>query len=354
MDLDGVKHPTRNKTDLFVREKELAFLWRAMDSSKREYGVSSDLTMQTEVYRRMLCEQSDTQAEDRKKTFISCGLLSRVQSLQIFTKTEKLKLLLKGCVLLEGSLEPTLSLEDFITSEKISLRSSPCPSNNTCLVAAMKNFQIVMQIIFSDFFESCLGEFIDHLEGAFRPLELVAADFLKHSVELTLRTFFRTVRVDKGVSLEGFSVANPELCAQLLTNSFERLAEILADHHTMSRLDALYRVQPARKLESSAAAARADPVAQRVPKPVVKYAESVKEEKTIELGASKVCLGHFGKQISAVRKDGRPYSCGFDKSCTYVHMSVAGKSVEALVELASQMPAAVKRDFLRAIYARKK
>jgi hypothetical protein len=163
MDLDGVKHPTRNKTVLFVNEKELAFLWRAMDSSKREYGVSSDLTLQTEVYRRMLCEQSDTQAEDRKKTFISCGLLSRVQRLQIFTKTEKLKLLLTGCVLLEGSLEPTLSLEDFITSEKISLRSSPCPSNNTGLVAALKNFQIVIQIIFSEFFESCLGEFIDHL-----------------------------------------------------------------------------------------------------------------------------------------------------------------------------------------------
>jgi hypothetical protein len=35
-------------------------------------------------------------------------------------------------------------------------------------------------------------------------------------------------------------------------------------------------------------------------------------------------------------------------------MSIAGKSQEELIEVASQMPAAIKRDLLRAIYARKK
>ena len=100
LDLDGVKHHTRNKADLSLRERELAFLLRAMDSKRREYSVASDLSLQTEVYRRMLCEQSDTQAEDMKHTFMSCGLLSRVQRLQIFGKTEKLKLLLMGYVLL--------------------------------------------------------------------------------------------------------------------------------------------------------------------------------------------------------------------------------------------------------------
>ena len=114
---------------------------------------------------------------------MSCGLLSRVQRLQIFTQTEKLKWLLMGCILLEGSSEPTLSLEDFTTTDRISTRSSPCPNNNAGLVSVLKNFQIVMQITFSEFFESCLDKFINHLEGAFRPLELVAADFLKHSVE---------------------------------------------------------------------------------------------------------------------------------------------------------------------------
>lgn len=136
-----------------------------------------------------------------------CGLLSRVQRLHIFGKTEKLKLLLMGCALLKGSSEPTLTLEDFITTEKIAIRSTPCPNNNAGLVSVLKNFQIVMQITFSEFFELCLGEFINHLEGAFRPLELVAADFLKHSVELTLRRVFRAIRVDEGSSMEGYSLA---------------------------------------------------------------------------------------------------------------------------------------------------
>ena len=31
LDLDGVQHPARNKTDIAIREKELSFLSRAMD-----------------------------------------------------------------------------------------------------------------------------------------------------------------------------------------------------------------------------------------------------------------------------------------------------------------------------------
>jgi hypothetical protein len=91
-----------------------------------------------------------------------------------------------GCVLLEGSDEPTLCLEDFVTQEKISTRSTPCTSNNVELVSALKNLQLSMQIVFSELFETCLDSFIENLEGAFRPMELVVADFLKHLVELVL------------------------------------------------------------------------------------------------------------------------------------------------------------------------
>lgn len=41
LDLDGVKHHTRNKTDLSLRERELAFLLRAMDSKRMEYSVAA-------------------------------------------------------------------------------------------------------------------------------------------------------------------------------------------------------------------------------------------------------------------------------------------------------------------------
>jgi hypothetical protein len=103
--VNGVKHYTRNKGDLAQREKEFYFLMRAMDLDRREYGITYDLVLQAEVHRRMLCEQGDTQAEDRLETFMSCGLISRVHRISVFSKTEKLKLILRGNVLLDGSYE---------------------------------------------------------------------------------------------------------------------------------------------------------------------------------------------------------------------------------------------------------
>jgi hypothetical protein len=78
LDLNRMNHYTRNKGDLAQREKEFYFLMRAMELDRREYSITYDLVLQAEVYRRMLCEQGDTQAEDRMKIFMSRGLISRV------------------------------------------------------------------------------------------------------------------------------------------------------------------------------------------------------------------------------------------------------------------------------------
>ena len=80
LDLDGVKHPTRNKTDIAQRERDLYFVFRAMDPEKLEYSISTDLVLQPELYRSMVCEQGDTQSDDRHSAFMSCGLISRVQN----------------------------------------------------------------------------------------------------------------------------------------------------------------------------------------------------------------------------------------------------------------------------------
>ena len=58
--------------------------------------MTTDVALQTEVYQRLLCEQGDTQAKDRISSFLSCGLISRVQRVQVFLKTEKLELILTG------------------------------------------------------------------------------------------------------------------------------------------------------------------------------------------------------------------------------------------------------------------
>jgi hypothetical protein len=95
-----------------------------------------------------------------------------------------------GSVLLEGVGEETLTLEDFVTGEKIANRAAVCPTGNSGMVGALKNIQMVLQIVFSDAFENCLEAFIDNLEGVYRPMELVSADFLKQMVEITIMRFF--------------------------------------------------------------------------------------------------------------------------------------------------------------------
>lgn len=112
-----------------------------------DYSATTDLTLQVEVYLSMLSEQ---EGDTRSEAFVSSGLLSRVQKLLFFTKNEKLKLLLVGSILKQGSSESTLSLEDFSMGEKIASRATPCPNNNSGLVSALKNFQTMLQIVLSD------------------------------------------------------------------------------------------------------------------------------------------------------------------------------------------------------------
>ena len=91
----------------------------------------------------MVCEQADAQTDDQHPAFTACGLVSRVQSLSLFSNKEKLKLML-----IEGSAEPTLTLEDFVIKEPISNRAAPCASHSSGLVAALKNLAMHLAMVF--------------------------------------------------------------------------------------------------------------------------------------------------------------------------------------------------------------
>ena len=351
LDLNGVKHLTRNKSDIAQREKDLHMVFRAMDAEKMDYSITADFVLQPEVYRAMLCEQGDSQADNRHLAFISCGLINRIHRLQVFRKTEKLKLLLIGSVMLESLDDPTLTLDDFVTGEKISCGTTSCPSNNSGMVSALKNMQTCLQIVFSDFFGTCLDIFIEQLEGAYRPMELVAADFLKYSIELTLRRYFRTIRSEKSSSLSGYSVEGPELCSKFMTKSFEKLAVDLSNHASMVRQDALFRLRLARMKDVSVVSKEEQP-SKKTEKQTVKFAETKMEGK-VKSVATKVCSGHLGKQLNAVKKDGRSYACGYGKDCTFSHVTVADKTDQKLTEIVASMPSPIKQDLMKAIQSRK-
>ena len=356
LDLDDVRHFTRNKSDLALRERELNFIFRSMDVRRRDYVVSTDLILQTEIYRSMLNEQGDTHPGDRHEAFVSCGILSRVPLL-LFQKKEKLKSLLTGFVLVECSTELTLSLDDFTNGEKISGKASACSSNNVGIIQALKNLQTVMQIVFSDVLATSLEVFIDLLEGVQRPMDVVAADFLRYSVELTLRKFFRIIRSVRGTALADYSVKTPELCATLLAGLFKKLADDLTDPATLLGLDTYYRVRVSHRKETEASNNCTTPAKSgraNAEKHVVTFAQTpMKPAEEVKAPPSKPCSGHLGGLLSAVRKDGRAYVCNHGKDCSYKHISLVGKSNQRLQDIIAAMPIAVRDDLKKAVDNRK-
>ena len=298
----------------------------------------------------MINEQGDTRSGNRHESFMSCGLLIRMQKVATLHNTVKLKLLLTGAVLLHGKDTPTLTLEDFATGDKISARPAVCQNNNIGLILALKNFQMTMQIVFSDFFETPLDAFIDNLEGVNRPMELVTADFLKYSVELTLREFFRVVRSVKSSAISVASVKTPEECATFLRVLFDKLTEDLSDHSSRMVEESFFRVRMARTSSGMPAAEKTGTERTQHEKLSVKFeAATAAEGKK----GSRPCAGHIGSQLNAVKPDGRPYTCGYGKECTFRHITIEGKTVKKLTELAEGMPPAAQRDILKAIKNRK-
>ena len=118
----------------------------------------------------------------------------------------------------------------------------------------------------------------------------------------------------------------------------------------MTRQEAYYRVKLSRMI-GTGVVAKTEALAPKSEKQTVKFAGVKAEAKTAT--AAKVCSGHLGKQLSAVRKDGRRYVCTFGKDCTFVHISIAGMTNQKLTDVAAGIPSQMRQDITKAIQARK-
>lgn len=185
-------------------------------------------------------------------------------------------------------------------------------------------------------------------------MELVAADFLRHSIEMTLRKFFRTVRSVKGATLVDQSLQTPELCAQFLRELFTKLSAELSEHHSMKKLEAFYRFRLARRTEAPTVN----------PNPSTKLdIPTTKPDKRVQIqipiaedrkpSSGKVCAGNLGSQLGAIRRNGSTYDCKFGKECAFRHMSIEGKSVEKLLEATASLPPVAQSDIRKALQKRK-
>ena len=255
--------------------------------------------------------------------------MDRIQGLDISRNAVKCKQLLTGQVLVEGSI-PTLTLDDFVDGAKISSGTGVCLEQDRPMVAMLRNLQLILHIFLSFHFENCFEPFILDLEGAERPLQLVAADFMLYSVEETLRKFFHlTSTARTASSIEEVDVRTPEECATFLVRLFDQLSVDLADHQQRSLDEDYFRVRKAREAV--------------IFQPVLKSPTIIKKDAT-----SRPCAGHLGKQLKAVYADGRPYQRNYGKSCIFNHIGKSGKTARDIKELILKMPATAQDDLLKA------
>ena len=210
-----------------------------------------------------------------------------------------------------------------------------------------------MQVCFSDVFGNTLEFSVDKLGGANRPMELVASDFLKHSVQHNLKRFFREVSTVRGPDVpDGLSFKTPELCASYLTTLFNKLAEELSDHPMMVRRDAHFRLRPVRPMVAFSVEktpARKEAVFSRVEKSAAAVVTPTNDKKELN---SRPCVGHLGHLLGAVNKDGRPYKCKFGKDCAFRHVTIEDKSKQRLLDIVGSLTAIPRADLTRAVIKR--
>jgi hypothetical protein len=329
-DLEGGRYNTRNKTDLEGRERDLNFLFRALDYERREYAMGVDYLLQTEKYRIMIVEEAETRTELRKAAFASCGLYDRVFNLRLFTDPVKLKLFLTGNVLSGDAM--TVTLFDFMGSQQLSEGDIICPQQNKPLVDTLRNLQLVMQVLLSDHFKDSFEPFIFFLEGPLRPLELVKSNLLIFTVEESLRVFFKLVRSERtGSGPIVTSVRNPEECAVYLQSLFCKLKERLSDHQLRRSEEEYFEMFLSNKMQSNKkiSATKTQTITIKQPKKV----------------SSRPCTGFIGEQLKAVLADGARYTCAFGSDCVFRHVTIKGKSQKEMSELFAQLPALARTDF---------
>ena len=126
------------------------------------------------------------------------------------------------------------------------------------MVLVFKNIQTAFQVFLSPVFEGVFDPFILDLEGSKRPMELVAADFLRYSVEDCIRKFCRTVSSERSyLGILMYDAREPWECAGYLASLFDSLSKDLSDHQSRAVEEEYYRAHLIR--ESRAAAKLSTP-----------------------------------------------------------------------------------------------
>ena len=262
------------------------------------------MLLQHVMYAQVIDEQTQTWPSARETAYQSCGIADRIGSLNIADYSEELKFLLAGSAFTR--IKKSLSLDDFkATGFPIALGREPDIDSNRNLSMALKNLQVTMTVYYSTAYAESFSGFLADLEGYSRPLELVTASYLHHSIEMTLSKFFRVIRTQKGTEDPSLSVSNPEKCAEYLVALLVLLSTDLSNHAERSRMEEYYLLRT-RKEEVSGKKMKKE---KGCPPKNVKFESDVKQDKVVakdEVGANikvvQVCASHLGNQIGSINE----------------------------------------------------
>ena len=340
-DLEGGKHVTRSKSDLYTREQDLRMGFRVVERERWPHLMGGDLLLQPAEYARIIIEQARTRPQHRDVAFHTCGLLVHVEELGFAYKTEKLRSLINGNVYGVGKGTP-VEIQDFESpGSPISTATGVDRLRNRNLVTALENVQLVMEVFYSPAFENALGTFIGHLKSSAQPMMLVTAAYLKHSVELQLTTFFRVVRSKKIHEPPLVALSTPKECAAYLASLFATLAKDLSDHAERKLGEDMF----AHSLEMKKANITQE--RKSVKEPLI-----VKEEKSVRVstGVKSLCFNFFGQSVKAVHeKTQKPYKCDRGNECIHDHSLSKGLTKKELLKIADSMPYHSRSDCRTAI-----
>ena len=168
-----------------------------------------------------------------------------------------------------------------------------------------------------------------------------------------LKRFFREVSTVRGPALlGGLSLKTPELCASYLTAIFGKTAADLANHSLMVMREAYFRLRIVRPLVSFSVEktpTKKEAIVCKAEKPVASTVTPLDDKKEL---SSRPCVGHLGRLLGAVNKDGRPYACKFGKDCTFRHISAEDKSKQRLLDIVGSLAAIPRADLTRAVVKR--
>ena len=319
MTRDGVRLPTRDKSNLQMRCDNLEFMWRAADRNLWKHMAGSGYKLQPDVYWKIILEEAEVLQQPTESAFQRAGKVYLMSGTGIAKNPKLLELFLRG-----DFGEGDLTLDSFCAGARLTTTAFPCILQNAPLVSAIEALAVALEVLFSHKFAGACDDLIEALRGHVRPLRLTDSGFLIHTVERVFIKFFRIVsKEDKALETPESDITHPAGCANLLKAMLKEMVCELVDVAKATVLEKRYTVLTRLRKDRA------------VPK--VKGVASPRERNGEKLNVDQ-CGSHLGQLLKAAKKNGTPLKCAKGSECKYLHGKPSEMTKASAVQLVATMP----------------